>query len=195
MLVRSEYVTNFNVLSGPDGLVDDSRHNDLLNTALVVKPHDELPGFQTVFPSLNFNCSGVVHKIFLVAREGSGSQAPSISLWEKGPIFESPLLKPPRFPLDDPQKILHSSETDIALYEHMIDREFSSGDMIGFLQPNASSSSIILRYQDRSGDNILLDEDISIDDIPFWPTRINPGSMLPLIAIETSKQYTLSRCV
>ena len=187
MFVRSEYTTSFNVLSGPNGQNDDNRHDGLLNTALLVKPHAELPGFQTVFPSYNFTCSGVIHKLFLVAREGNGSQAPSFSLWEKGPNFDSPQLKSPGFPLDNLQQILHNSETDIVLYEHRIEREFASGDMLGFLQPDANTSSIILRYQNKSGDNILVNNDLSDDVIPYWATLINPGSMLPLIAIETSK--------
>ena len=181
VLTRGEYTTHFDVLSG-----GENRHSNLLDTALLVKAHSEPSRFQAVYPSLNFTCSGVIHRLYMVARESGGSETPSLTLWEKGPMLESPQFKF-RVHLTSLNRILHDSETGIGLYEHMMEGGFSSGDMLGFSQPSASNSSIILQYLDKTGDKILINNNISNNVLPFWPSYDNPGSMFPLLTIETSE--------
>ena len=89
-------------------------------------------------------------------------------------------------PLLSLREVLHSYKNDIALYEHTIERQFDYGDMLGFYQPNASLSSVVLQYQENSGETIVINNPPD-DALPFWPSLNNPGSMLPLVAIESSK--------
>ena len=193
-MTRAEIITSFNVLSGPTNQegIESNRHEDLLHTALLAKSHTEALGIQTVFPSLNFTCSGVIHNLYIVARESDGQVAPSFTVWESGFIFESPQFKY-KVPLVNLTRVLHNFETGISIYVHAIEREFSSGDMIGFVQPNVHWSSHVLRYQNNSGDTILYsDEDLS-QNILIWSTLENPNSVFPLLAVEAGKQA--SKCV
>ena len=180
---RCEYAAINDVLSGSSG--GESRHESLLNTALLVKQHTEHTGVHTVYPSLNFTCSGVIHKLFLLGRASGGSQAPNLTVWGRGESLWTPQLSN-TVPLVTLRDVLHDSVTDIRLYEQTVEIPFFTGDMLGFSQPNASLSSVVLQYQDKSGEDILL-KSLLDEKIPFWPTLYNPSSMLPLIAIETSK--------
>ena len=137
-----------------------------------------------MFPSLNFTCSGVIHKLFFLGRENGGFEAPTLSVWKNGISFFTPQLSY-SVPLLSLREVLHSYENEIALYEHTIEREFDYGDMLGFYQPNASLSSVVLQYQETSGEAILINIG---DGIPFfWTFLNNPDTMLPLVAVESSK--------
>ena len=183
-VARGEYRVRYDVLSGASD--DESRHDSLLNTALLVNSLNEHNGIQAVFPSLQFSCSGVIHKLYLLGRVGSGSVAPTFTLWKEGAALVIPQFNN-SVPLVDLQAVLHNSETGIALYEHIIDRDFVSGDMIGFMQPSDNDSSVVLQYQTRNGDYILFN-DLPPNNKDPWTQMSYPQSAFPLVAIETSKR-------
>ena len=74
--------------------------------------------------------------------------APTLSVWKNGSSFLTPQLSY-TVPLPSLREVLHSYENEIALYEHTIERQFDYGDMLGFSQPNASLSSVVLQYIKR----------------------------------------------
>ena len=159
-MARGEYLVSYDVLSGASEY--GSRHDSLLDTALLVNSHTEHSG-EDVFPSLNFLCSGVIHKLFLLGRSraGGGEEASTFTLRQQGEVQLN-------FSLVDLREVLHNSETGITLYEHTIEREFFSGDIFGFTQPNTSLSSVVLQYH-----------------------QFRSGFIFPLVAIETSKVLLL----
>ena len=184
-VARGEYTltTSYDELSGGSSVVN--RHDSLLNTAVVVKSHTEYTGRQAVFPNLTFSCSGVIHRLLLVGRVGGGSAAPNLTLWQRGEFVLAPQFNY-SFPLVDLREVVRNPETGIALFETTVDREHFSGDMFGFSQPNSSSSSVVLQYQRMSGETILTNNLPDNLTIP-WDQVFNPGSMFPLVALETSK--------
>ena len=186
-VARGEYEVRYDVLSGASE--DESRHDSLLNTALLVNSLSEHTGVQAVFPSLQFSCSGVINKLFLLGRVGSGSVAPTFTLWKEGAAIDRPQFNY-SVPLVNLRAVLHNSETGIALYEHIIGRDFVSGDMIGFMQHSDNDSSVVLQYQTRNGDVILFN-DLPPNDIDRWTQMSYPRSAFPLVAIETSKRITV----
>ena len=145
-MARSEYIltTSYDELSG--GSSEVNRHDSLLNTALLVKSHTEYTGRQAVFPSLNFSCSGDIHKLLLVGRVGGGAVAPNFTLWQRGKSVFTPELSY-SLPLVDLREVARNPETGMALFEAIVEREYFSGDMFGFSQPNSSLSSVVLQYQ------------------------------------------------
>ena len=191
-VARGEYIltTSNDELSG--GSSEVNRHDSLLNTALLVKSHTEYTGRQAVFPSLNFSCSGVIHKLLLVGRVGGGAVAPNFTLWQRGQSFFTPELNY-SLPLVNLREVVRNPETGIALFEAIVEREHFSGDMFGFSQPNSSLSSIVLQYQGRSGETILSNN--LPDNLNFvWDLVTNPNSMFPLVALETSKSAIMLVC-
>ena len=186
-MASGKYRVRYDVLSGASD--EESRHDSLLNTALLVNSLNEHTGLQAVFPSLQFSCSGVIHKMFLLGRVGSGSAAPTFTLWKEGAAIDRPQFNY-SVPLVNLRAVLHNSETGIALYEHIIGRDFVSGDMIGFVQPSDNDSSVVLQYQTRNGD-IILFNDLPPNDIDPWTQITYPQSAFPLVAIETSKRIRI----
>ena len=191
-MARGEYIltTSYDELSG--GSSEVNRHDSLLNTALLVKSHTEYTGRQAVFPSLNFTCSGVIHKLLLVGRDSGGSVAPNLTLWQRGDSVFTPELNY-SLPLVDLHEVVTNPETGITLFEAIVEREHFSGDMFGFSQPNSSLSSVVLQYQRKSGETILSN---NLPDNPnfVWDQVTNPNSMFPLVALETSKSPICVQC-
>ena len=172
METSGDYTARFDVLATDGG---ENRHESILSTALLARQHTEQSGAVAVFPQLNFICPGVIHRVFILGRDGSGSQAPNLTFWEIGAL--SPQLRH-SVPLTSLHRVFHNSATGVGLYEQRIEAGFASGDMIGFSQPEASASSVVLKYQDRNGKTLL------IDDPPSLPREM---SLFPLIAIDSSE--------
>ena len=179
-VTSGEYVSSYDALSGVS-------HDSLLRTGLLLYPHTEYTGVQSVFPSLRFSCSGTIRKLFLVGRAGSGSTAPVFTLWYQQGTTPTDTLNPPLLnysvPLTGLREVQRNPMTNIVLYEQDLEteREYSAGDMFGFTQLTANLSSVVLQYQDGGGETSL-----------FKNLSSNAGlflshSMLPLVAIETSE--------
>ena len=166
-----EYTRRFDVLRGADGGSGKGRHQALLDTALLARPHTDQPGRVTVSRTLTFSCGGVIHTIHLLGREGTGSEPPILTFWEDS-LF--PELKK-SVPLTSLSRVLYNSATGVGLYQQGIEAQFSTGDMIGFTQSESGMSSVVLRYIENTGETIAVDE--------------SPQSllMLPLAGFDTSK--------
>ena len=166
---RGEYAVRHDVWEG-----SESRHQGLLDTALLARQHTELSGAVAVFPRLTFSCSGVIHRVFLLGREGNGSDSPNLTFWQSGAL--SPQLRH-SVSLTDLRRVVYNSATGVGLYEQSVEAEFVSGDMIGFSETEASVSSFVLRYQDMNDRTLLIGDTISPDE----------RRLSPLIAIDSSK--------
>ena len=167
---RGEYTRRFDVLRGANGSSGEGRHQALLDTALLARPHTDQPGRVTVSPTLTFSCAGVIHTIHLLGREGTGSEPPILTFWENS-LF--PELKK-SVPLTNLSRVLYNSATGVGLYQQRIDAQFSTGDMIGFTQSESNMSSVVLRYIENTGETIVVESPKSL-------------VMLPLAAVDTSK--------
>ena len=152
----------------------ESRHQGLLNTALLARQHTELSGAVAVFPELHFSCSGVIHRVYLLGREGNGSDSPNLTFWQSGVL--SPQFRHST-PLTDLRRVVYNSATGVGLYETTTEAEFVSGDMIGFSQAEANASSFILKYQDMTEKTLVIDGGSFPDE----------HRLFPLIAIDSSK--------
>ena len=179
-MASCEYAVRFDVLGGSAG---ESRHEGLLDTALLARQHTEQPGVVAVFPQLNFSCSGVIHRVFLLAREGNGSQSPNLTFWQSGAL--SPQLRH-SVPLTDLHRMVYNSASGVGLYEQTVEAEYISGDMIGFSQPEAGDSFIVLRYQDRNGLTLVIGDAILPEELRLFPLIAINSSETKIIIIWTS---------
>ena len=157
-------------------LSGEGRHEFVLDTALLARSHTEQSGAVAVFPRLSFSCSGVIHRVFLVGREGEGTAAPNLTIWQSGVLDLLPQLRH-TLPLNDLRRVLHDSATGVGLYEQQVETQFVRGDVIGFTQ--SEDRSVVLRYMEGTGETLVVDED------PHYLP------ILPLIGLETSEHSSL----
>lgn len=148
----------------------------------MARNHYELPPMTVaVFPQLNFKCSGMIEKVYFLAKSGTGRDVPLLTLWESGepPPTGIPIFDPPKqtrnTSLSQLKLIMNDSVTGVGLYEQTVNLRFMAEEMIGFTQPQ--NSSMILQYLNQTGET-LLNQANSI------PQNLR---LFPLIGIETSK--------
>ena len=143
--------------------LDRVSQDDLLTTALLLYPHTEHPDMTITFPSMSFICSGVIQKVFLVAKEANGPEAPVFQLQTEGMnlLISHPLI--------NLVEVVRNNMTGIALYECETNISYSLNYNFSFYQPPLSASQVVLQYQQGGGPmgNVLNNIQTSLQDNPL----------------------------
>ena len=143
--------------------LDRVNQDDLLTTALLLYPHTEHPDMNITFPSMSFICSGVIEKVFLVAKEANGPDAPVFQLQTEG------MNSLKSHPLINLEEIVRNNMTGIVFFESKTNISYSINDSFSLYQPPLSASQVVLQYQKGGGPigNVSSNIQTSLQDNPL----------------------------
>ena len=150
---------------------------------------------QSIFPSINFNCNGVLTKWILAAKwEGHNLTNTELQIWRlRGGVYDK--VGKTSIHVDGP--------SDNEVYEYVVDPplDFRNGDILGYFQPDKDISQLNLYLENSElipsfylplGDN----DSTSMQTFSLLHSNLSVGNEYPLISIETGKSiiaymYTL----
>lgn len=139
---------------------------------------------QSIFPSINFNCNGVLTKWILAAKwEGHNLTNTELQIWRlRGGVYDK--VGKTSIHVDGP--------SDNEVYEYVVDPplDFRNGDILGYFQPDKDISQLNLYLENSElipsfylplGDN----DSTSMQTFSLLHSNLSVGNEYPLISIET----------
>lgn len=140
---------------------------------------------QSIFPSISFNCNGVLTKWILAAKwEGNNLTNTKLQIWRlrRGGVYDK--VGETSIHVDGP--------SDNEIYEYVVNPplDFMSGDILGYFQPDNDISQLNL-YLENSGliPSFYLPlgnkDSTSMQTFSLLNSNLLVGNEYPLISIET----------
>ena len=140
---------------------------------------------QSIFPSISFNCNGVLTKWILAAKwEDNNLTNTELQIWRqrRGGVYDK--VGETSIHVDGP--------SENGIYEYVVNPplDFMSGDILGYFQPDNDISQLNLYLENSQlirsfylplGDN----DSTSMQTISMLNSNLLVGNEYPLISIET----------